>query len=143
MSGTSKQLNRAQILAWLTAEPGMSTAELANRAGFLRAYMSERLRVLEDDGFIRRQQLTNTATGRVHSCWFVRPDHPPVGRKRRPCLPRVREHLVPAPHREQIRANEQIVRVCRAPDHDTSIVSQALAGLPPLQVAWMAGRGEA
>ncbi len=137
-----KQLGRAEIAAWLTAEPGMSTAELANRAGYLRAYMSERLRTLEDDGFIRRQQLTNTATGRTHSCWFLRPDHPPMGRKRRPCLPRVREHLAPAPHREPKRAAEQLVRVCKAPDHDASIVSQALAALPPLQAAWM-GRAQA
>lgn len=141
MSGASNQIRRGQIIEWLTADPGMSTAELANRAGFLRAYMAERLRTLEDDGFIRREQLPNTATGRTHSCWFVRPDHPPLGRKRRPPLPRVREHLV---RQEEVReADERMVRHCRAPDHDASIVSQALAALPPLQVAWMAGRAEA
>lgn len=136
-----KQLGRAEIAAWLTAEPGMSTNELANRAGYLRAYMSERLRTLEEDGFIRRQSLVNTATGRMHSCWFLRPDHPPMGRKTRPSLPKPREHLVrqPEPPRGPM---QQLVRVCRAPDHDSSIVAQALAAAPALQAAWM-GRAQA
>jgi|GEM_PF-4383162 len=130
-----KQLGRAEIAAWLTAEPGMSTNELANRAGYLRAYMSERLRTLEEDGFIRRQSLVNTATGRMHSCWFLRPDHPPMGRKTRPSLPRPREHMVRKEPTEDVA--QQLVRVCKAPAHDASIVSQALAALPPLQAAWM------
>ena len=135
-----KQLSRAQIAAWLTVEPGMSTNELANRAGYLRAYMAERLRTLEEDGFVRRQSLTNTATGRTHSCWFLRPDHPPMGRKTRPALPRPREHMVRK--EPTLDMAQQLVRVCRAPDHDASIVSQALAALPPLQAAWM-GRAQA
>lgn len=130
-----KQLGRAEIAAWLTAEPGMSTNELANRAGYLRAYMSERLRTLEEDGFIRRQSLVNTATGRMHFCWFLRPDHPPMGRKTRPSLPRPREHMVRKEPTEDVA--QQLVRVRKAPDHDASIVSQALSALPPLQAAWM------
>ncbi len=134
-------MNRAAVLEWLTASPGLTTAEISLRGDQLPAYTSWRMRELERAGFVIGQRLPDTATGRLRLCWFVNPKHPPLTRKKWPPLPKPREHLVRKPERPQGVA-QQLVRVCRAPDHDSSIVAQALAAAPALQVAWM-GRAQA
>lgn len=136
-----RNVSRATIIRWLTEQPGLSNREIALRARWLHAYAAERMRQLEEGGFVRRDVLPDTASRRELICWFVVENHPPLGRKTRPALPKPREHLVRQPERPRGPA-QQLVRICRAPDHDSSIVAQALATVPALQAAWM-GRGQA
>lgn len=131
-----RNVTRATIVRWLTEQPGLTNREIALRARWLPSYAAERMRQLEEAGFVRRDVLPDTASRRELICWFVVENHPPLGRKRRPALPKPREHLVRQPERPH-GVGQQLVRVCRAPDHDSSIVAQALAGAPDLQQAWM------
>lgn len=135
------RITRAKVVEWLTAEPGLKARELATKAGLLPAYMVEKLRVLEAGGFVRRQELPDTATGRSIACWFVVVGHPPLERARRPGLPAA---SVP-PSMKMLRplgVAQPFQRVASATDHDSGIVGQALAQRPALDAAWM-GRGAA
>lgn len=133
-------VSRAVILRWLTADPGMTTAEISLRCDHLPGYVGERMRQLQRDGFVLSQRLPDSASRRMRLCWFVNPNHPPLGRKTRPALPRPREHLVRQPQRP-FGVGQQLVRICRAPDRDSSIVAKALASAPDLQAAWMGRAG--
>lgn len=137
-----RNVTRATIVRWLTEQPGLTNREIALRARWLPSYAAERMRQLEEAGFVRRAVLPDTASRRELICWFVAENHPPLGRKTRPALPKPREHLVRKPEAAPRGCAQQLVRVCRAPDHDSSIVAQALAAAPALQAAWM-GRAQA
>lgn len=134
----SKQTTRAIIVAWLEAEPGLTSRDLCIRANCLRSYMTERLRHLELGGFIRR----GDPDAHTELRWFARPDHPPLGRPKRPPLPKA---SVP-PSMKMLRGvapqRGQIIVRGPAVDHDSTIVGQALAQMPELQAAWM-GRAQA
>lgn len=140
MTSRAPNVPRATILRWLESDPGMTTSEVALRCHHLPAYVGERMRYLQRCGFVRSERMPDSATGRMRLCWFVDPNHPPLGRKTRPPLPRPREHLV-NPARRPFGVDQQLVRVCRAPDRDSSIVAKALAAAPALQAAWMGMRG--
>lgn len=129
-------VSRAVILRWLEVDPGMTTAEIALRRNHLPSYVGERMRQLQRAGFVLAERMPDSASGRMRLCWFVNPDHPPLSRKTRPPLPRPREHLVNT-ERRPFGVDQQLVRVCRAPDRDNSIVAKALAAAPALQAAWM------
>lgn len=128
-------LPRSTILEWLLATPGLTNRDIAARSGYLVTYITSRMQMLEQQGFLRRE-VEKAPVGRPRIRWYAREDHPPVGRKTRRAMPKPREHLVRQPERPQ-GVGQQLVRVCRAPDHDSSIVAQALAAVPALQAAWM------
>lgn len=133
------RITRETILRWLTEQPGLTSREIAQRSGYLAAYASERLRALQRGGFVRCERMHDTATGSERLFWFVDQSHPPLTRKTRPPLPKPREHLVRKDRPQGIAV--QLVRRCRAPESDTSIVRQALAAVPALQAAWMGRAG--
>jgi hypothetical protein len=127
---------RATLMRWLEADPGMKTCEVALRCGQPAAYVGDRLRNLQQRGFLLSESLPDTAGGRPRLCWFVNPKHPPMVRKPRPSLAECADQRAVIAPREY-GVGQQLARVCRAPNSDSSIVAMALARQPDLQAAWM------
>lgn len=131
---TAPTLTREMIVAWLQETPELRTCEVAALANRPMKYLSERLRVMELDGYIVRGPDRKIGR-RQFATWMAADPQPPAGKVSEVMKRRRAKRKATTGRSPQYEG--QIVVLRAAPRRDVVIVGQALAQRSPLELAWL------